>query len=333
MSTPQWRHFESSDEEWNRSVRSLPGHTPYQLSQWASHRRNFGWNSIRLVASNEGETTGMVQVLTRRVLPLVSIAWIPGGPGGELRLLNEQFRSLILEATGSPFVLIRMSIQREHADLDEVQMKNHGWKASKHTILSGTSLEYDLSIDEGARERLLTRNWRHNLRRGNKRNVKVSKWVDPSPSEMKGVYDQMHEYKGTTHLAQQNSLESITSLISQFRNDCIVVRCDDERGNIIALRGAIISGKQASDIFAAATPEGRRNYASYVTFWELMRLCEERGVSTYDMGGADPINNRGVYDFKRGTGARVIRYLGEWEFARPSFIGSIASRFIASRAG
>ena len=325
--------FESSDEEWNRCIRSLPGHTPYQLTQWASHRRNFGWNSIRLVASHDGEPVGMVQVLMKRVLPLVSIAWVPGGPGGELRLLNDQFRSLILEASDSPFVLIRMSVQREFADLDEVNMRNHGWKSSKHTILSGTSLVYDLSIGEEEREHLLTRNWRHNLRRGYKRNLKVSEWADPNPVAMKAVYDQMHEYKGTTHLAQQNSLESITSLITQFRNDCIVVRCDDEEGNIIALRGAIISGNWGSDIFAAATREGRKNYASYVTFWELMRLCKERGVSTYDMGGADPINNRGVYDFKQGTGARVIHHLGEWEFARPSFLGSIASRIVAARAG
>jgi lipid II:glycine glycyltransferase (peptidoglycan interpeptide bridge formation enzyme) len=333
VTAPQWSRFDSGDEEWNRSVRSLLGHTPYQLSQWARHRQDLGWDSVRLVATSNGATVGMVQVMIRKVIPFVSVAWIPGGPVGDLTCINDQLRSLILDAAESPLVLIRMNVQREFDAADDDLMRSRGWEPCKHAILSGTSLMYDLSLDEEAREGLLTRNWRHNLRRGQKRNVTVSQWIEPNANEIRAVYDQMYAYKGTKHLVRQNSLESIASLITQFGNDCVVVRCEDDRGNIIALRGAIASGDRAWDILAAATPEGRKNYASYVTFWELMRLCRERGVSTYDMGGADPTHNRGVFDFKQGTGARVVRFLGEWEFSRPSLLDAIAGRRVASRAG
>jgi lipid II:glycine glycyltransferase (peptidoglycan interpeptide bridge formation enzyme) len=62
-----------------------------------------------------------------------------------------------------------------------------------------------------------------------------------------------------------------------------------------------------------------------------MKLCGERNVQWYDMSGVDPVNNKGVYDFKKGTGAQDLQYLGEWEYARPSIFGLIASRIIARR--
>ena len=29
----------------------------------------------------------------------------------------------------------------------------------------------------------------------------------------------------------------------------------------------------------------------------------------------DPVNNQGVYNFKKGTGALFTKYLGEWEWS------------------
>ena len=61
----------------------------------------------------------------------------------------------------------------------------------------------------------------------------------------------------------------------------------------------------------------------------LMKQCAERGVRWYDMGGVDPVNNRGVYDFKKGTGARALEYLGEWEWSTSKALGWGVSRLIA----
>jgi len=328
-----WVLFDGTDDEWDHSLRLLDGSTPFQQARWGEHRRAFGWSPLRLTARRNGAIIAMVQVLTRRVLPFVSIAWIPGGPVGDLDSCNDGLRSLIGKALRTPFVHIRMNIQRECNDSDSAAMGALGWKFTNHRIVGGTGLIYDLSLTDEARQALLTKNWRHNLRRSFKRETHAHHWIDPDPSEMKKVYDQMHSYKGTTHLAHHNSLESITSLTTRFGHDCLVVRCDDAQGNIIALRGALVMGDRAWDTFAATTPEGRKTYASYKAFWELTRLCRERGVASYDMGGADPVNNRGVYDFKQGTGAAVVRFLGEWEYSQPRVLGVLAGRRIAARMG
>ena len=64
---------------------------------------------------------------------------------------------------------------------------------------------------------------------------------------------------------------------------------------------------------AATTIIGRNTYSSYMLFWELTKKCKSLGVLNYDLVGIDKVNNKGVCHFKKGTGAKEIRYLGEFE--------------------
>jgi len=90
----------------------------------------------------------------------------------------------------------------------------------------------------------------------------------------------------------------------------------------------LVLGEKGWDIFAATIPAGRSEYASHAVFWELTKQCAAHNITWYDMGGVDPVKSRGVYDFKKGTGARDLEYLGEWEYARPSLFAKIANKAI-----
>jgi lipid II:glycine glycyltransferase (peptidoglycan interpeptide bridge formation enzyme) len=50
------------------------------------------------------------------------------------------------------------------------------------------------------------------------------------------------------------------------------------------------------------------------------------------MGGIDPENNKGVYHFKKGTGAKEIRYLGEWEWSNSEMFRKVANWGIRYKA-
>jgi lipid II:glycine glycyltransferase (peptidoglycan interpeptide bridge formation enzyme) len=145
---------------------------------------------------------------------------------------------------------------------------------------------------------------------------------------MMKAYGIMQDLK---NIAAQTNIREIESILSAFGKQCLIVRCDDQSGELLALRGAIVMESKAWDIFAVSSPAGRKVYASHATFWELMSQCAHRGVLYYDMGGADPINNRGVYDFKKGTGAIDTEQLGEWEYSNPSFLRHIANYLIGRR--
>lgn len=329
----RWERWDGSDEQWDAIVRTSEGASVYQTQRWGKHRQQFDWTPVRMVAHRNGRVVAMIQVQTRRYLSVVGLVWSPGGPIGDLAECGREMRRAISREIGARSVVFRLNAMRPYADRDAAMLSRQGWVNSQETILSGLSLVYDLSEDSNSRESSLTKNWRHNLRRSLKRPITAYHWQNPLADEMKSVYDAMHSYKGIEHLAQQNSLDSIQSLISLFGDDCVIVRCDDEHGNMLALRGALVMGNLAWDTFAAATPEGRKSYASYRAFWELMEICRARGVRHYDLGGADPINNKGVYDFKQGTGADVVRFLGEWEHSQPPILGKIVGRRIAARLG
>ena len=80
------------------------------------------------------------------------------------------------------------------------------------------------------------------------------------------------------------------------------------------------------DFLAATSYEGRKHYASHATLWALANELARRGVVRYDLGGVDPVLNKGVYDFKHGTGAMEVPYGGEFDAASPALIRSVAGR-------
>jgi lipid II:glycine glycyltransferase (peptidoglycan interpeptide bridge formation enzyme) len=54
---------------------------------------------------------------------------------------------------------------------------------------------------------------------------------------------------------------------------------------------------------------------SYALCWELFNRCQSLGCNNFDFNGVDPENNMGVYNFKKGTGARLVETLGEFEYS------------------
>jgi lipid II:glycine glycyltransferase (peptidoglycan interpeptide bridge formation enzyme) len=64
----------------------------------------------------------------------------------------------------------------------------------------------------------------------------------------------------------------------------------------------------------------------------LASAAAERGCTLLELGGIDPVKNKGVFDFKQGTGAQEITYLGEWEQANPSWARWAISRIITAKA-
>ncbi len=81
--------------------------------------------------------------------------------------------------------------------------------------------------------------------------------------------------------------------------------------------------RQGVDIMSGTTVIGRNKYSSHMFFWELTKKCKSPSIENYDMCGINKLNNKGIYHFKKETGAKEIRYLGEFEMAT-GIIGRIA---------
>jgi lipid II:glycine glycyltransferase (peptidoglycan interpeptide bridge formation enzyme) len=166
--------------------------------------------------------------------------------------------------------------------------------------------------------------WRRNLRRSERHKLSIRHWANPNPDEILSVYLSMQGHKG---LQEQHSRSEIEQLLRNIKEQLILYRCDDEHGQLVSLGGVLVGGDRANFWLAATTERGRKLSASYPVLWELIRHCRRTGVSSLDLGGIDPVQNPGVYHFKKGTGARHVELLGEWDWgSRPwmRWIGNYA---------
>lgn len=324
-----WQTWQDDADGWDSSLAGFNDCTIYQSYRWGEHKARFGWTPYRFVARQNSTVTAMAQVLVRR-LPLgVALAWIPGGPVGQTTAWDSGFRAALQQTITARALYCRINPMCDSKPEDAAILATNGWRPSDAPLNSGMSMLYRLSGTEEERLGRASKNWRHNLKRSQKYDHTVLEWHAPDPAEMIRVYEAMQAHK---NLAEQFSQAALASLLDSFGANCLVVRCCSPDGTTLALRGALLLGQRAWDMFAATTPEGRTSYASHAAFWELMKRCAARGIDWYDLSGVDPVGNKGVYDFKKGTGATEVHHLGEWDWAGLPLLRAAANVMIKRRA-
>lgn len=335
-----WSFWTGTNAEWNAKVASFEGRNIYQSAQWADHKSNAGWQTFRFIyssndsASDSGSdsaSTTIAQCLVRPG-PLKSfVVWIPGGPLGDLKTIGKGFVRAVKQHLDASVIYFRVSITLQATSELEAKLRLHKWKKAKDVIGAALSMIYLLNADQQIRVEKCSPNWKRNLKRSAKNVNAPFVWETPNPQEISSAYELMDEYKKIEGLSLQRSVSDLQSVISVFGSQLLLVRINDLNGDPLAIRGALIFDNLAWDFIALTTPAGRKTYASYAVFWFLAEKCSEAGVQQIDLSGIDPKKNKGVYDFKNGTGATPIEYQGEWEISSPSWFRPLASRLVSRR--
>ncbi len=315
--------------QWDRQLLAFDDYSIYQTIAWGEHRRALGWTPCRWIASEGGTTVAMAQGLLRRYPGGAGIVWLPGGPVGSI----EAWASLALairRSTGLTFPYCRINSFRACLDAEQRCLAAAHWRQPRSRLTSGASLLYDVGRPEDTRLAACSRNWRHNLKRSHKGGFTLAPWADPDVDEMRAVYAEMEDYK---NLPPQHSARNLQALYAHLGKHLITWSCRDGSGRLLAFRACAVLQDKAWDMLAATAVAGRKSYASYATFWALTEECHRRGIRHYDLSGVDATANRGVYDFKQGTGAAPLDYLGEWEFASPRALAAPVNWLISRRHG
>lgn len=322
----QWKKWEGIASQWDKMVQEFPDYTVYQSFAWGEHRQTFGWHAIRMFGGCDEKILCCAQVLVRQMTKGVNLVWVPGGPVGDPADWAHSFLRGLKIVLGCQFVYCRINNMRKEIPRDLATMLG-AWKKPEYRIHTGLSMAFITAGDENKRIQRTSSNWGRNLRRSQRQGNSVRLWESPDPAELHAVYREMQEFKS---ISEQFSQEALASILNCFGSQCLVVRCDDAEGRLLAFRGALLFGDRGWDIFAATTTAGRKVYASHAACWELINQCIGLGVTWYDLGGVDPEGGKGVYDFKKGTGADDLKYLGEWESANFPFLRKL-SNFVIKR--
>ncbi len=330
----KWQIFGNSDAgglSWDENLIQLSGASVFQTHSWSKYKKNMGWDSLKLAAKDSnGSTKAMIQVLYQRRIGSLVLAWAPGGMAGDLELCDHDLRERICKTLGSHKTYLRVGfLHTSHGEKMRTLIAK-GWSPSSHRMNAKISMTLNLKNDESQLLKAMTSNWRHNLKRGQKNSLSVVRWENPSVDEVLKIYSSMETFKG---LGQQHSADSLSAIFSDLKENIILLKCLDDGGRVIALRGCIVFGKCAWDSFAAVDELGRKKYASYLCLWTLLQECRKRGIESYDLMGVDPVRNPGVYSFKKGTGAEEIDYLGEWEWSSVPLLKPLINLVLKVKGG
>ena len=327
-----WTVWSGTSSEWNKTIAPFEDVNVYQTAEWAEHKSTSGWGVVRLVCLTEDARVITAAQCLYRSGPLSTVVvWVPGGPIGDLSTVTSKFVELLKQHLSTNLIYVRIAVMRPSTDVTLRQLASHKWHKSNTTIGTKSSLVHLLDAEESIRLTRCSTNWKRNLKRSAKIQSPPYVWHKPDSTSLSSAYQEMNDYKQIEGVSLNRTTEDLQSAIDVFGDKLILVRSDDADGNALAIRGAICFEDTAWDYIAITTPAGRKTYASYAVFWALAESCFQLGMHQFDLGGIDPINNRGVYDFKKGTGATQIDYEGEWDTAKPLWFRRIASMLIAQR--
>lgn len=305
-----WEQYWGQAREWDRYASALSGGF-YQTYEWGEVRRIAGWQPLPLVARRDGEVIAVANVLVKRKFG-ITVCWVPGGPLGDSSAFDDEFRAALGNALGSKFFYCRISLLRADIGSEATFLARAGWKRPKIAMSSGLTMSYALEGDEAERLKRASGNWRHNLKRAGRYSLQLEQWDTPNAEAISALYFEMESLKS---LPEQHSADELEAIFTQCREKIVIYRCLDAKGRLLAIRAAGLCGATATDLLAVAGVEARKVYASHATLWALLNHCARFGLCKYDLSGVDPVGNKGVFDFKKGTGANLIECLGEWEWA------------------
>jgi lipid II:glycine glycyltransferase (peptidoglycan interpeptide bridge formation enzyme) len=323
-----WQRFTGSGSEWDALVERLGATTPFQLSAWAAFRESFGWKPTRLT-TQDGKSAA--QLLVKRVGP-VQVVWGAGAPLGVvtpslLRDLVDETKHLL----NARVLYLRLADHAPHELSRVAAFHKAGWSTTRKTIGSLRTLVRSLDVDTAPLSASYSSNWSRNLRRGHQRGVIAEEWHSPDTQLIADIHRDVEDLKQPFHAEWRSDPPALEQLLECFRERIVIVKTYDQTGAVLAVRAAVIIGRHAYDFLAATSKEGRKTYASNVALDVLLGLLAERGVNHYDFGGVDPINNKGVFDFKHGAGGTEASYVGEYEATSPKFASWPLAKLVSSR--
>ena len=93
---------------------------------------------------------------------------------------------------------------------------------------------------------------------------------------------------------------------------------------ISALIGTAM-GNTGIYLLGATNEEGMKLKASYLLQWEMIKWLKQKDIIRYDLGGIDPINNPGVYEFKTGISKNEVHDLGTLEIVESRWLKMFVS--------
>jgi lipid II:glycine glycyltransferase (peptidoglycan interpeptide bridge formation enzyme) len=328
------------ESDWNRTLLQLPQAHLLQTSEWAALKARVGWENIQRTWKSENKVVAAASVLKRTLRlggigPEIAILYVPRGPLvdwndqplveqviGDLEKLCKAEKAIFLKldaeiplGTGIPG---REGVVENRAGKTVVDwMSERGWQISPEQVQFKNTMLLDLS---GSEETWLTRmkqKTRYNVRLAQKNGVYVRQAGKDELETLYQMYAETSVRDGFVIRERDYYLDVWTRFMQAGKAHPLVAEVDGE-----TIAGLVLFnfGKRAWYLHGMSTQKHREKMPNYLLQWEAMRLAKSLGCESYDLWGAPDeftAEDRmfGVYRFKEGLGAEVMRTPGALDYA------------------
>jgi peptidoglycan pentaglycine glycine transferase (the first glycine) len=345
--------------KWNQMVANLPGGHLLQSWEWGQLKNKYGWRAERRIWI-DGDTTPLAaaQILSRTLgLPgigrRIKIIYCPRGPA--LDWSREPLRRPVLTDLASharqqgavsikidPDIPLGYGLPGE-SDSEDVVLGQRiaedlgiaGWRLSRDQIQFRNTLILDLQHSEEDLMAGMKQKTRYNIRLADRRGVRVRRGGTEDFDLLYQMYAETSVRDGFVIRKPEYYQDAWGSFIRAGKAQPLIATVEEEP---VAALIVFHFGKVATFMYGMSCSAHREKMPNYLLQWEAIRWAREQGCTTYDFWGApdrlDPKDPMwGVYRFKRGFGAQLVRTIGAWDFPiRPAlyWLYSIAKPWLMS---
>ncbi|MCP4363126.1 MAG: peptidoglycan bridge formation glycyltransferase FemA/FemB family protein [Chloroflexi bacterium] len=332
---------ETSAAVWSQALATMPNSHALQSWTWAEFKSRWGWQMMPLsltVAESSWEPLATAMVLKRKVPRLpASILYVPKGPAldysdGDLRMavltqlekLAKQEKAIFIKI--DPEVVLSWGLdedeQRSSTGIQFVQeLTSRGWRFSDDQIQFRNTVEIDLTLSE---EELLARmksKTRYNIRLAGRKEVVVR---DGTPADFPLLAEMYQETAVRDGFGIRPSVYylDIWNTFHQVGMGHVLIA--EYKREPLAAVYLVKFGQKVIYMYGASTHKERNRMPNYLLQWEAVRWAKAEGCTVYDFWGApdefvEADRLWGVWRFKSGFNARVVRHIGAWDYVSRPF--------------
>lgn len=352
---------------WDRCLSVMPNAHVLQCWAWGDFKTKYHWRPARYAWNDDaGQTLALAQVLQRRLIvrglrALTSVMYCPRGPVFDWSrmdlwsLVLSRLRSLAL-ASGAVFLKIDPEVPVDEVAGSEAMpepatanavaetLAKAGWRRSKEEIQFRNTLVLDLRRSEVELLEAMKQKTRYNIRLAERHGVSVRLGGTGDFDLLYRMYAVTSQRDGFVIRPPEYYKDAWADFIALGLAQPLVAEVS---GTPVAALIVYRFGPRAWYFYGMSTERHREKMPNHLLQWAAVRWAKSQGCTTYDFWGApeqlDPKDAMwGVYRFKLGFGATLVRTLGAWDYvvrpamywiyhvAMPRILGLMRARRMAS---
>lgn len=327
-------------EEWEGILGRLPNAHALQSWTWGSFKGRWGWAMMPTVlTADDGQALGAAMVLKRKAAGLpFSILYVPKGPvldyeNGALRGLMLRELEALARRERAMFIKIDPDVVRSRGPEPgeevtvasgvawEETLRKRGWRLSEDQIQFRNTVALDLRPTEETLLDNMKSKTRYNIRYAGRKGVVVREGTPDDFELIAGMYGETAERNDFAIRPPGYYLDAWRSFYEAGMAQPLIAEYE---GTPLGAVIVVAHGGRAIYMYGASTERERNRQPNYLLQWEAIRWAKRRGCQVYDFWGApdefvESDSMWGVWRFKSGFGADVVRHIGAWDYAPRRF--------------